>query len=115
MGGADVNQPRAADDFATIRALNGGAAPPTPRCRRFRNDPRPHGGTPALTRGNQARREGAARPTPAARWRHSLAAIGDRRGARASTPIWPHTQLGRERALSTSPTQRAFSGPTRLE
>jgi len=72
---------RAADDFTTISSTDGGAAP---RARR------------------EAQGGGAARPAAAARWQHPLAALRDRRGARAGTPIWPHTPLGRERDFPIS-------------
>jgi hypothetical protein len=70
-----MNRPRAADEFATIRA----------RMEELRRE----------REGNQAERGGAAGRAPAARWGYPLAAR-DQRGAKPGPTVWPDAQLGWE-------------------
>jgi hypothetical protein len=78
MGGADVNRPRAADDFAAIRAR-------MEELRREREG------------GRTQRQGGTAGLVHAARWEHALAAIRGQLGAGKGPPIWITAHLGRER------------------
>ena len=72
----NVNRPRAADDFAAIRA----------RMEELRRE----------REGTKPSEKEAQRDAPLPRPRHALAAATDQRGVRPDPTIWRSTQLGRE-------------------
>ena len=71
-----MNRPRAADDFAAIRA----------RMEELRRE----------REGTKPSEKEAQRDAPLPRPRHALAAATDQRGVRPDPTIWRSTQLGRE-------------------